>query len=359
MENKVETNLVDKKDTQLVTLENYLGGYKDQIIAVLPSNIPYDRFIGVIKTACITNTSLLLANKQSLFISALKCAKDGLLPDGRESAFVMFKGNVSYMPMIAGIIKKLHNAGDITSLSSAVVYEADEFDYELGDNEFIRHKPTLGKVKGDKKCVYAIAKTKYGIYREVMSISDIEYIRTKSQQPNGIWSSFWEEMAKKTVIRRLSKKLQLSSDSAAVIRSVDELYDLNQDHNSVPSVIDNINAEIVKLEPTLPQGPQKLGEAVGHVRVGTELVLDKDTAVLLQPSDGLNKIREDTAKKGLDEELDRLLKENIEALRFIDNDKLDSVLLSQSKRYSDADGAKQIKRITWITEVIGGGVTNE
>src|SRR3546814_20446644 len=74
----------------------------------------------------------------------MKAAQDGLLPDGREGAIVPFKGKASWMPMVAGIMKKVRNSGEIADWNAHAVYENDEFDYLLGDDQRIYHKPTMG-----------------------------------------------------------------------------------------------------------------------------------------------------------------------------------------------------------------------
>ena len=45
------------------------------------------------------------------------------------------------MPMVGGIIEKLRRSGELITLSANVVYENDVYEYELGDNERIIHKP--------------------------------------------------------------------------------------------------------------------------------------------------------------------------------------------------------------------------
>jgi hypothetical protein len=43
----------------------------------------------------------------------VKLAQDGLLPDGREAAVVMFGNKAQAMPMIAGILKKVRQSGEV------------------------------------------------------------------------------------------------------------------------------------------------------------------------------------------------------------------------------------------------------
>ena len=169
----------------------------------------------------------------------MKAAQDGLLPDGREGALVVYRTKareggwiekVQWMPMIAGILKKVRNSGELKSIRAHVVHENDKFRVVLGDDEKLEHDPNYfdpGKPVG----VYAIAETKEeGIYREFMSFADVERVRGASRaKDSGPWVQWWGEMAKKTVLRRLAKRLPTSSDLDDLIRRDDELYDFGKD----------------------------------------------------------------------------------------------------------------------------------
>ena len=96
-----------------------------------------------------------------------------------------------------------------------MVYENDVFEYELGDNERIVHKPVFRGARGAMVGSYAIAKTKDGaIYRRVLPEEDVIAIKNFSKsKEKGPWSGpFESEMWVKTAIRRLSKILPQSSD---------------------------------------------------------------------------------------------------------------------------------------------------
>ena len=61
--------------------------------------------------------------------------------------------------------------------------------------------------------------------REVMSVEDVLAIKARSRSGNsGPWVSDFSEMAKKTVIRRHSKRLPLSTDIDGVLKEDDELF---------------------------------------------------------------------------------------------------------------------------------------
>jgi phage RecT family recombinase len=216
---------------------------ESQFELALPPHMPPDRFMRVVLTAVNGNPDLLKADRASLFEAAMKAAQDGLLPDGREGALVIYntklpKKNddqadqwikkVQWMPMIQGILKKVRNSGELLTITAHVVYTNDVFKYVLGDDERIDHEPTLEE-RGTPRLVYAIAKTKDGgVYREIMTLKDVEKVRAVSKAKDGpAWKNWWDEMSKKVVLRRLSKRLPTSSDLDDLLRRDDDLYDFS------------------------------------------------------------------------------------------------------------------------------------
>lgn len=220
---------------QPTALEVELATYEPQFAAALPSHIPVDRFKRVVVTALNSSPDLARADRRSLFTACIRAAQDGLYPDGREAALVIFNSKdrktgewkklVQYMPMVAGILKRLRNSGELASISANVVFSNDKFDYELGDNPRIEHKPCLGE-RGQPIGVYAIAKLTNGeTQREVMSYGEVEKVRAVSRaKDEGPWVQWWEEMARKSVIRRLSKRLPGSSDLEELMRREEAGY---------------------------------------------------------------------------------------------------------------------------------------
>ena len=211
--------------TVINEVRNSLERMQPQFKMALPPNITPERFTRIAVTAIQGNPALLSANRMSLYGACMKCAQDGLLPDGREAALVTFKDTVQYMPMVAGILKKVRNSGDLATIGAHVVYENDTFSYTLGDDERIDHKPLLVGDRGKPVLTYAIAKTKDGgIYREVMTEAQIQSVRNVSRaRDNGPWSGpFADEMRRKTAIRRLSKRLPMSTDAEELLRHDDE-----------------------------------------------------------------------------------------------------------------------------------------
>ncbi len=224
-----------------------LEASKNEIARVLPPHVPIERFVRVALTTCQLNPQLFeTCERKSLMGSFMKCAQDGLIPDGREAAIVPFKGQATYLPMIAGVLKKLRNSGELLSISVHVVYQKDKFDYSLGDEEHIHHTPYLDDDPGAEKLAYAVVKTKDGgIYREVMTRKEIEKVRNVSRASNGpAWTQWWGEMAKKTVIKRLAKRLPSSAD-------VDDFIQRDNEIEVDPATLRPANGKVVEdVQPT-------------------------------------------------------------------------------------------------------------
>lgn len=192
-------------------------GVTEQFRNSLPRHIDPEKFKAAILTAINLNPQLARAattDMKSLLVAASRAAQDGLMPDGRDAAFVVFGTAVQYMPMIGGILRKIRNSGELASIDAQVVYENDDFDYALGDEPYIKHKPILRGERGEPIAVYATATLKDGSrYREVMTVSEVERVRAVSRSAkNGPWVQWWSEMARKTAIRRLAKRLPMDTD---------------------------------------------------------------------------------------------------------------------------------------------------
>jgi recombination protein RecT len=213
------TQLDTRRDNPIAVIRQNLMQMAPQFEAALPKHVSVEKFTRVALTAIQNNPDLAVkADRTSLFGAIVRLAQDGLLPDGREAAIVMFGNKAQAMPMIAGILKKVRQSGDVAKVSAQVVYENDEFVWRLGFDEDVTHNPPpLSQPRGKAIGAYATAVLKDGSrLLEVMNFDEIEQVRKVSRASgNGPWVAWWGEMARKTVMRRLSKRLPMSTDIEA------------------------------------------------------------------------------------------------------------------------------------------------
>lgn len=210
---------------------------KPEFAKALPAHLPAERFVRTTISALQNNPDIATCEKTSVLSACMKAAQDGLTLDGREAALVKYGTKAMYLPMVAGIMKLVRNSGQLSSLTAQIVYEKDKFSYNPATGEAPNHEPdwfgTRGKVIG----VYAVAKLKDGsVVVEIMSKDEVEAIRARSKgKDNGPWKTDWNEMARKTVIRRISKYLPKSTDrdDERVFNAI-ERDDDDFDFNDVP-----------------------------------------------------------------------------------------------------------------------------
>lgn len=226
----VQSNAVAKIEPRQGGVVADVRRMEKQFALALPEHVSPEKFVRVVMTAINTNPDLQKADRESVLGAAMKCAQDGLLPDGREAALVVYGNKASYLPMIAGVLAKVRRSGELLTISAHVAYDKDAFTYTLGDDEKIEHQPYMEGPRGKPIAVYAVAKTKDGgIYREVMSLEQVNQVRNVSRAKNaGPWVQWWDEMARKTVLRRLAKRLPMSTDLQQVFQRDDEHYDLSR-----------------------------------------------------------------------------------------------------------------------------------
>lgn len=219
----------------LVKFEAELMEAQDMWVPVLPETISKDRFKSVVISAINRKPALLRVDRQSLLNACSQAAQDGLLPDGREGVITIFydsgskKQLAQWMPMVAGILKRCREKGELTSISAYCVYKQDTFDVVLGTEPKIVHKPDFFTKRTDDDIVLAYAIFRNGdeiVHQEFMTRDEIEHTRSVSRaKDGGAWRDWYGEMCRKTVIRRGSKSVPLSSEIAQIIERDDQWVD--------------------------------------------------------------------------------------------------------------------------------------
>lgn len=252
-----------QKVSPLVVFKKDLQRLHDAGELALPKTVPFENFRNALVVAITDSPGILNCNRESIFKAVRTLAGAGLVPDGREAAIVPFKGEAQAMPMVAGLIKVARNSGQIKSLWSEVVYEGEEFKIwvENGERKFSHDYDAMnrsGKITG----AYAVAKLSDGtIDLEPMGFDEIEKRRKASAnqrnpQPTGIWEKWYGEMARKTVIRALCKRLPMSSDDMNRILQEQEpmLRDVTpEDEPKKPNLAQRLQQ--AEPEPDAPEQP--------------------------------------------------------------------------------------------------------
>lgn len=237
---------------------------REQIALALPGNVSPERFQRVAVTAIQQQPDLITADRESLFGAIVKCAQDGLLPDGREAAFVIFKGRdgvkAQYLPMIGGYRKIAAKHG--FTISADVVCENDDFQWRKVPPE-LDHTYDPFEARGAIKGAYAVAFDRDGrlvappVVMGLEEIAKVRAVSKTSESEYGPWVKWFERMACKTVARRLFKELplgDLEEHEARIAAAADDEADLPA-VSSVSVDEANIVAPLSNVRPPDDGGP--------------------------------------------------------------------------------------------------------
>ena len=242
-----------------------------QFAVALGETIAPDRFIRVATTTIRTNRNLASCNPQSLLAALMLSAQLGLEPGGPlgHAYLVPFKTEVTFIPGYRGLIDLARRSGAVTSIYAHPVFAGDEFVYELGLDQNLRHVPAGPDRDDPSKIthVYAVAKLRDGdpIF-VVLTRNEVEKFRRRSKASDrGPWVTDWQAMALKTAVRRLMTWLPLSVEAASVAKAdainVRDVIDVNLIDDDQEPVIDIpavdtatgelVDAEAVDVEPAV------------------------------------------------------------------------------------------------------------
>jgi recombination protein RecT len=226
------SNLAQRRPNDIAALLND-PKIKAQIALALPRHVTADRLARVALTELRRNPALTRCDQMSLLGAIMTCAQLGLEPGGPlgHAYLVPFENRktnrieAQFILGYRGMIELARRSGQIQSIEARAVYEGDEFEVRFGLDSALTHVPNFenpDRTQPDKlRFVYAVAKLKDGgVQFEVMSRREIEAVRAQSKSgASGPWVTHFEQMALKTVARRLFKWLPISIELATAIEA--------------------------------------------------------------------------------------------------------------------------------------------
>lgn len=255
-------NSGDKK-----TMQSYIKAMEGEIAKALPSVITPERFTRMVLSAISVNPKLAECTPQSFLGAMMTAAQLGVEPNTAlgQAYLIPFRNHgtmeAQFQLGYKGLIDLAYRSGEVSIIQAHVVYANDEFTYELGLDPQLKHKPAKSD-RGEPIAYYAMFKTKDGGYGfEVMSVEDVQAHAKRYSKSfgNGPWQTNFDEMAKKTVLKRVLKYAPLKSDFVRGIAQDETVKTtLSADMYAVPD-------ETVYAEFTEIQTDESTGEVIEEV----------------------------------------------------------------------------------------------
>lgn len=268
MPTKTEITVQD----QTRAVQEALDGREAMLLDLLPNQKAVDRFKRVVVQSLARNPDLLRADRASIITAAFEAARLGLEPSGALGGahLVRYGNTASLIVDYRGLVELARRSGEIQDIAAVVVRAADAFRVQRGTSPGIEHIPALeiSEDAGDLAMthVYAVAHLfGGGVQFEVMTKAEIDSIRARAPAANtGPWRTDYEEMAKKTVLRRLCKLLPLAIEAREVIEREYEVEAVPvREVPSSSSLVERIEERTEVLADGLPDIPGE-GEPVKY-----------------------------------------------------------------------------------------------
>lgn len=230
------------------TMQGLITAMEPQIRKALPSVITPERFTRMVLTALSSTPKLQTCTPQSFLGAMMQAAQLGVEPNTPlGQAYLIPYGNVCQFQLgYKGLMDLAYRSGEVSSIQAHEVHENDVFEYEYGLDPKLKHVPAQ-KDRGNVIMYYAVLKLKNGgIGFEVMSREDVEKFAMKKSKAyrNGPWQTDFDEMAKKTVLKKVLKYAPLKTEFARAVATDETVKSTLSDHmadepNEMYTTIDN------------------------------------------------------------------------------------------------------------------------
>ena len=254
---KQAENKAVAQPTNNKTLRDLVTVMQGEIAKALPKVITPDRFTRIALSAISNNPKLEECTKLSFLGALMNSAQLGLEPNtplGQAYLIPYYNGKnkryeCQFQIGYKGLLDLAYRSGEIATIQAHIVFENDSFEYELGIDPVLKHKPAPSN-RGNMTYAYAMFQLKNGGKAfVVMSKDDIiahgkKYSKTYGAGP---WQTDFESMAKKTVLKQLLKYAPIRSDFVTDVETADGKTTIYNEADGSLNYIDEETGEVTPM----------------------------------------------------------------------------------------------------------------
>lgn len=229
---KQKTDATVKQATAMQELNSPESAWSKAFAKALPNPAELGRFMACALSQFShpkTGRALMACSKASIYNAVMQSARLGVMPDGMNAYLIPYGGVCSFQLSYRGLCDMAIRNGIAKYFASDIVCENDTFIWENG--ELVKHVPNgwdedeRGKVVG----VWVRAYLPGGEHTDCrMSVKEVDKVKSKSQsakQADGPWNEWYDEMAKKSCLKRLFKTMQNTPELAEAVAIDNRDYD--------------------------------------------------------------------------------------------------------------------------------------
>lgn len=244
-------------------MQQWVQVMEPQIKKALPSVITVERFSRMVLTAISTNPKLAECTPQSFCGAMMQAAQLGLEPNTPlgQAYLIPYRNKgvdeCQFQIGYKGLIDLAHRSGEFKMIYAKEVYEHDEFTYSFGLEPTLEHHPYTGEDRGEITHYYAVYTLINGGFGfEVMSKQEVEAFARKYSQAyvkgyTSPWKTNFDEMAKKTVIKKVLKYAPIKTEFVRQVQQDETIKTTIDEDMSI--VADTTDYEVVEEVETAPE----------------------------------------------------------------------------------------------------------
>ena len=227
---------ITKSQEKQANLKSLLQKALPSLQGIASQRLDPEKLMRIALGATSRNQTLLDCTPTSFLAALMAAASVGLEPETPlQHAYLVPRKNrhtgtmeATFLPSYKGLILLAVRSGDVAACWARIVYENEQFDVSYGLEETLEHQPIFeDDERGKVRAAYAVVKLKDGTLKfEVMTVKEIDDIRARSSAADtGPWTTDWEQMALKTVLKRVLKTVPTENEKLARAIEVDSEAD--------------------------------------------------------------------------------------------------------------------------------------
>lgn len=198
-----------------------------ELTRIVGTAVGADRVQRMVLTSIARNPGIAECTTKSIINAIYQATQLGLPLDGRHAHLVPFREGdrktCTLVPDYKGLLMLAIKSGSVMSVNLEKVCENDDFEWDRGT--IVRHRIDFRKPRGEAYAWYAIAKLAGGGEAScVIPRDEMEALRArvKKGDKRSPWDTDFDEMAKKSCFKRLSKVLPMTPEYAEAERLADD-----------------------------------------------------------------------------------------------------------------------------------------
>ncbi len=233
-----------KDKPKLNTLEEWvqvnMGKFQEQIQAALPAKIGYSNMASIALNILRADTNLQKATPISFICAVLQAVQLNLEPNtalGQCYIIPYWNSKIKryeaqFQLGYKGILEMGYRTNEIIEIDAEKVFKGDIFDWQLGTDKFIKHKPVEENWEYDKETGLPIVTHYYAIFKTTRKVTKF-VVWTKNQVVKHMtrfspaakkdayspWNTTPDLMSQKTALRDLMRYAPLSPDDRRVLET--------------------------------------------------------------------------------------------------------------------------------------------